>query len=114
MGFFDSKSTTTNETTTQNTGFSDIGGSAVAIQGTGNRVQFTDQGALKLAGQIADRSFNQVELSNKSAFQGIAQAVDAVSTAAAEESENIVSNLKSLAFMGIIAWAVVGFSKNIR
>ena len=115
MGLFSSsKSSTTNLTTTQNTGFSDVTGQALALQGEGNVVNLTDQGALKVANDIAAQAFDQVDLVNSRASSSIAQAVEAVAESAREESENLVGNFKSLAIMGILAWAVVGFAKGLR
>ena len=112
MGLFSSsKSSTTNITETQNVGFSEIGGPAVAIQGEGNTVQLTDQGALAVAQSIAEDSFDQVEIAGRNAVQSIGQAVEAVAESNREESENLVGNFKTVAILGVIAWAVVQFAK---
>lgn len=115
MGLFSSsKSSTTNLTETQNTGFSDISGQALALQGEGNVVTFTDQGAVKFAGQVADRSFDAIEQSAKLSADSVSEAVSAVAESAREESENIIGNFKTLAIVGIIAYAAVSFGKVLK
>ncbi len=115
MGLFSSsKSSTSNITTTQNTGFSDVSGPAIAIQGEGNTLNLTDQGALDVASRIAEQSFDAIDVSQANAAEAIGQAVEAVAESAREESENLVGNFKTLAIMGIIGWAVVGFAKAVK
>lgn len=114
MGLFSSsKSNTTNVTNTLNAGFSDIQGSAVALGGDNNSVYFTDQGALKIAADIAAQAFGSVDMSNKQAAAGIAQAVEAVAESARDESENLISNFKTVAILGVLAWAAVSIAKGL-
>lgn len=114
MGLFGgSKSYTTVDTRTQNVGFSDIGGPALALQGSGNTIMLTDQGALKVAGDIVAQAFASMDMSSKQAAAGVAQAVEAVAESARDESENLVGNFKTLAIVGVIAWAVVRLAKGL-
>ena len=114
MGIFGgSKSYTTVDTRTQNVGFSEIGGPAIALQGSGNSIMLTDQGALQVAGDIAAQAFDQVELAGKNAVAAVSQAVEAVAESSREESENLVGNVKTVAILGVIAWAVVQFVKRV-
>lgn len=77
-------------------------------------MQLTDQGALKVAGDIAAQSLDQVELAGRNTVEAVGQAVEAVAESAREESENLVGNFKTVAIMGVIAWAIVGFAKGLK
>ncbi len=115
MGLFGgSKSYTSVDTRTQNVGFSDIGGPALALQGSGNTIMLTDQGALKVAGDIAAQAFGSIDMASKRAAAGIAQAVEAVAESNREESENIVGNVKTVAILGVLAWVVISVAKGFR
>lgn len=89
--FGGSKSNVTNLTETQNTGFSEIGGPAVAVQGEGNTIalQQTDLGAIRSAQAIAERSLEQVELAGGRTAETVSEAVRAVAESGRAETENI-------------------------
>lgn len=106
MGLFSSKSksTTTNYTTTQNAGFSEIGGSALALQGSNNAVSFSDQGAIQAATDIATQSLRQVELAGSNTRATVGEAVKAVTESARAETENIVLTAVKWGAIAFIGW----------
>lgn len=124
-GFFGSggsESTTTNQTVNQTneTGFSEVSGTAQnnSIQGNNNAIYTSDFGALSTAKDIALGSLNQVELANNNAASlvsginanaqdTISQAVQAVSASARSETENIVINIAKWAGIAAIAYALM-------
>jgi hypothetical protein len=112
----DSKSETTN--TTQNSGFSEIGGGASSIQLTGGyrspqtiTVNQLDSGAIArafdFAGSIANDALHQVELAGSNAKSTVTEAVQAVSESARSETENILIQGAKWAVIAVIA--VAGF-----
>ena len=115
MGLFSSsRSSTTNQIRTQNAGFSEIGGPAVAIQGPGNRVTLTDQGALDLASDIASGAFEQVELAGSRAGRAVSDAVEAVAESNREETENVIGKVQTVIVIALLVWAVVAGAKVLK
>lgn len=91
MGLFggDSTSVTAPTTTTQNAGFSEVSGPAVAIQGEGNRVSVTDQGAIDAARDIATRSLTSVERAGANQAAVVKDAIASAAESSREGVENI-------------------------
>ena len=131
-GFFGSGSKTsksTNYTTSQSAGFSELGtgATAVAVQGDiAGGINLSDFGALDTARQIAEASLAQVELAGKQASDTVSDAlartsstvsnaIGAVSQSARAETENIlIQGFKYLAVVGAIfaiAYGVRAFAK---
>lgn len=104
MGLF-SSSKSSSTTNAQEAGFSEIGGNALAIQGSGNTVRLTDQGALRAAENIARESLRQVELAGTNTVASVSEAVKAVSESSRQETENIVLNATKWGAFALIAWA---------
>jgi hypothetical protein len=105
MGFLDSKSKSS--TTSQNAGFSEIGGNAFNLNLTTGKksvVQVTDGGAvdaaLRFAGDALEKSLRQVEVSNTGATK-------ALSENARSETENVL--LQGGKWLVIAVIAVAGF-----
>jgi len=115
MGLFSGskRSSTTNTTTAQEAGFSEVSGNAIALQGSGNTVSLTDYGALAAASEIASESLRQVELAGSNARSTVGDAVRAVSESARSETENIViQGARWAAIVGIAvaaAWGLRAF-----
>lgn len=109
IGSKKSKSTTNVSTTTQNAGFSEIGGNAVAVQGSGNNIQLLDQGAVEKAFSFAE---SVSSLANASTKGIVEQSIAAVADSRKTESENIsgkaITYFAYAAIAGAIAWAIRG------
>lgn len=105
--FGGSKSNVSNIVETQNAGFSEIAGPAVAIQGEGNAVTLTDQGALAVAQSIVDRALEQVELAGARTAQTVSQSVAAVAEAGRAETENITRDALRYATYAAVAIAAL-------
>lgn len=112
MGLFgggNSSSSTT--TTTQNAGFSQVGGSALALQGSGNRITLTDKNALDTAQNIASQALHQVEVASSNGSSIASQAISSISAAAQSDTQSIaLTALKwgALAFVAYMAFKAFG------
>lgn len=113
MGLFSSsksKSKKTNITNTQNTGFSEVSGSASAIQGTGNRISADQMGVdgnqssvIKgsrnqvnyLDGGAIERAFKFAETASGQAAATVSESVAAVNESARAETENVANQIKT-------------------
>ncbi len=109
MGFslgspFSSDSEVTNRTETQNAGFSEIRGPALALHGTGNLLEFTDAGAIEAGREVALAGLEQVELAGQRTSRTVGRAVEAVSESAREETENLVGDMKTVAVYAIVGY----------
>lgn len=110
-----SSSSSKKETTTQNTGFSEISGQALAIQGSGNAVNFLDQGAIAGAFDFAKDALKFSETVNAQGAGLVSSAVGAVADSRKSESENISGKaITYISYAGIAfaaAWAIRGWAK---
>ncbi len=115
MGLFGGgNSSSTTRTTTQDAGFSQVSGPALALQGTGNNIQFVDQGAIKAATTIATQALGNVEIAGQQASQTTSQAVAAVSQAAAGQTDTLITTgLKWAAIIAIAYFAFKAFGKSL-
>lgn len=98
---FSSESRTSTTTTTQNAGFSEVGGQALSINLTGGgkkssqatTVNILDAGAIDkaftFAGQAQAGALRQVELAGNTTAQTVREAVAAVSESGRTETENL-------------------------
>lgn len=109
IGSKKSSSKTSVTTTTQNSGFSEIAGNAVAVQGSGNNISMLDGGAIEKAFSFAE----SVSSSANNATKGIVeQSIAAVADSRKTESENVsgkaVTYFAYVAIAAAVAWAVRG------
>lgn len=120
MGFFDSKSTTNQTNTSQNAGFSEIGGSAVSLNvsgasGKGSRqdttINMLDGGAIGGAFDFAkaaqSEALRQVELAGANTRQAVTEAVTAVSESARTESENLIQQALKWGTFAVLGYAAL-------
>lgn len=115
-GFFGSgaKSAQTT-TTTHETGFSEIGGSAQSVNlsglGKNSNVSILDAGAIdrafSFAGDALERSLRQVEVASSSSAGAMGDALRAVAENARSETENVL--LQGGKWLVIAVIAVAGF-----
>lgn len=122
MGIFDSKSTTSSRTTTQNAAFSEIGGSASSlnldVQGgkkgtTTTNVNVLDGGAIGQAFTFAagaqSEALKQVELAGSRAAGMAKESLAAVSENARSETENVTLTAIKWGAVAAVALAAFGF-----
>lgn len=120
MGFFDSKSSSKTETTNQNAGFSEIGGSAVSLNvsgaaGKGSRqdttINMLDGGAISgafgFASDAQREALRQVELAGANTRQAVTEAVTAVSESARTESENLIQQALKWGTFAVLGYAAL-------
>ena len=116
MGIFGGSSKSSSNTTNNSSGFSEIAGQAVVVQGSGNTVSLSDHGAINSAFGFAGEALKYSETIGSQAVRDAGQAVGAAMQAVSEsrksESENVASRAlpylmyAALALAG--AWAVRG------
>lgn len=119
MGFFDSKSTTRNETVSQNAGFSEVSGPAVSVnvKGGGKKsstpttVNLLDGGAIAKSYEFAEAamtsSARQVELAGAGARDLVKESIAAVSENARSETENVSILALKWGALAFIAYAAL-------
>jgi len=120
VGLFDSKSTTNQTTTSQNAGFSEIGGSALSLNisgaaGKGARqdttVNMLDGGAIAgafgFASDAQREALRQVELAGANSRQAVTEAVAAVSESARTESENLIQQALKWGTFAVLGYAAL-------
>lgn len=108
MGLFgggNSSSSTT--TTSQSSGFSQITGPALALQGTGNQITFTDQGALKVAENIAGEALSSAQLAGQNQTNAFTQAISAIQQASQGQAQSIA--LTAIKWGGLALLAYFAF-----
>ena len=111
MGLFGGGNSSSS-TSTQSSGFSQIGGPALQVQGSGNNVRFIDPGALKAATNIALASLQQVEVAGQNSSNTVSQAVGAVSQAAQGQTNTLIDTaLKWAAIVALGYFAFHAFGK---
>jgi hypothetical protein len=117
MGLFSSKSSTQTETTSQNAGFSEIGGSATSINlnlkdNRSGTVNVLDGGAITkafdFAGAAQSQALKQVELAGAQSAALVKESIAAVSESARNETENVTLAAVKWGALALIAWAVAG------
>lgn len=113
----DSKSSTT--TTTQNAGFSEIGGSATSLNITGGgkksrqdiSVNMLDGGAIKdsfaFASGVTGEALKQVELAGTRASSALTEAVKAVSESNRAETENVWREALKWGVIALLGWGAL-------
>lgn len=118
-----SKSTTNVETTTQNSGFSEIQGDAAASQGNDTN-NVTGAGAIGVRGEgnvlnmldggAIGEAFRFAETQSANTSKTLSESLASVTESARTESENTIVQLKSLAMYGLLAYAAVSVLKAVR
>lgn len=112
MGIFDSKSSSEQTTTSQNGGFSEVGGSAQAVnlsfgkKSKNNAVTLTDYGAVSSAFGFGSQALKQIELLGAQSAAGIEKAISAVNESARSETENVAVNWGKWVALAAIAFFV--------
>lgn len=126
MGLFSSsksRSSVTNNTTTQNAGFSEIAGPAasnqgkdtnnitgngnIGFRGNSNTVNVLDGGAI-------EKAFSFAENANVSAAGSVREAVASVTESARAETENIANQIKTVVIYGVVIWGGVQAFKALK
>lgn len=92
MGLFGGgNSSSTTRTTTLSGGFSQINGSALQLQGTGNNVTLSDSGAIAAAQSIAGEALNQVNLAQQNSANTAAAAIQGITQASQGQAQSLIS-----------------------
>ena len=106
MGLFGGgNSSSSTRTTTQSTGFSQVSGPALAMQGTGNTVSFIDPGALTAAQNIAGEALNANQLATNNASSIVSQAMQSVQAASQSQTQSLMS--EGMKWGAIVALAYI-------
>lgn len=101
MGLFGGGNSSSS-TTAQSGGFSQIGGSALQLQGNQNKITLSDSGAIAAAQSIAGEALDQVNLAQQNSANTATAAIQGIAQASQGQAQSVLlEGIKWAAIVGI-------------